>query len=150
MSKLNTLYLKHSLQNIKTLDSLDEFCKSRRKICTDNRNDVCRQVLQISQYKSLDEPGTNFCEIYKELADLARNLPQEELSKRSYVEMTPGLYQACVERGSTRLHQFLFQNGYDIVKDAKKYKPKRLIDLKRSDDQDIPTRIIRSTGRNGK
>ncbi len=142
-SIINKIFLKRVLQNVKSIDQVEKFCKSRKKICEENKSEVCRQILLLSKYNVLDQT-TNFCEIYRELANLTRNLPRSDISKHSYIEMTPALYEECIQYGSTKLHEFLYKNGYDVLKDVKKYKPKRLIDIKTATRmEDLPTKIIK-------
>ena len=99
---------------------MDEFCKSRKQICRDNRQEVCKQILKFSGYTNLSK-NMNFCNIYKELADIANTLDKSRLLKVSYISMVPELYQAIVNNASNDLINFLDKNLdkniYDIKQD---------------------------------
>ena len=120
MDKINLVFLKHSLKNIDTIDKIDEFCKSRKKICKDNKQEVCKQILKFSGYKNLSK-NFNFCGIYKELAEFANSLDKSRLSKVSYISMVPDLYQSIIYNASNDLINFLDKNldknVYSIKKD---------------------------------
>ena len=109
MDKINLVFLKHSLKNIDTIDKMDEFCKSRKQICQDNKQEVCKQILKFSGYKNLSK-NFNFCKIYKELADFANSLDKSRLSKVSYISMVPDLYQSIIYNASNDLINFLDKN----------------------------------------
>ena len=109
MNKINLTFLKHSLRNIDTIDKMDEFCKSRKQICQDNKQEVCRQILKLSGYTNLSS-NVNFCKIYKELADFANSLDKSALSKVSYISMVPDLYQLIIYNASKDLIKFLDKN----------------------------------------
>lgn len=109
MDKINLTFLKYSLKDIDTIDKMDEFCKSRKQICQDNKQEVCKQILKFSGYTNLSK-NINFCKIYKELANFANMLDKSKLSKSSYISMVPELYQSIIYNASSDLINFLDKN----------------------------------------
>jgi len=109
MDKINLTFLKYSLKKIDTIDNMDEFCKSRKQICRDNRQEVCKQILKLSGYTNLYD-GDDFCNIYKELAYIANTLDKSRLLRVSYISMVPELYQAIIDNASKDLINFLDEN----------------------------------------
>ena len=131
MDKINLTFLKYSLKDIDTIDKMDEFCKSRRQICQDNKQEVCKQILKFSGYTNLSK-NINFCKIYKQLADFANTLDKSKLSKSSYISMVPELYQSIIYNASSDLINFLDKNldknvynikqDYDLIQTVLKSK----------------------------
>ena len=122
--KLNTIFLSYLMKDIKSIKDIDAFCSSKKTICRNNKEVVCRKILQISGYRNLDG-ASNYCKIYKDLATFANRLQYHELSKQSYVSMTPELYDLILARGSPELHKFLDDNGYPILADVETRKKTR-------------------------
>ena len=131
MDKINLTFLKYALKDIDTIDKMDEFCKSRKQICQDNKQEVCKQILKFSGYTNLSK-NINFCKIYKQLADFANTLDKSKLSKSSYIRMVPELYQSIIYNASSDLINFLDKNldkniynikqDYDLIQTVLKSK----------------------------
>lgn len=139
--KLNEVFIKYMLKDITTIDQMDEFCRSKKSICTQHKEIVCHKILQFSGYKKLKD--ISCCKIYKELASLVQGLSKSELSGLSYISMTPSLYSLCLSYGSKDLHSFLMKQGFDVETDSRKTLKVRKLSTPVADNfKDLPTFVI--------
>lgn len=139
--KLNEAFIKYMLRDVATIDQMDEFCRSKRSICTQHKEIVCHKILEFSGYKKLTD--VSCCKIYKELASLARGLSKSQLSGSSYISMTSSLYSSCLTYGSKDLHAFLIKQGFDVEGDSRKtIKVRKLSTPDDFSFKDLPTVLI--------
>ena len=101
MSFITKNYLKFIIKDIETLEDINKICESRNEICLENRELLCKKVLQVSGYKVSRQ--TNACKIFKELLDLSRRTD----NKGNILIMTPELNTMINIIGSDELKIFI-------------------------------------------
>jgi len=101
MSFITKNYLKFIIKDIETLEDINKICESRNEICLENREVLCKKVLQVSGYKVSRQ--TNSCKIFKELLNLSRITN----NKGNIMIMTPELNTLINEIGSDELKIFI-------------------------------------------
>jgi hypothetical protein len=116
---LPTFFLQHALTIPQSYEYIINLCKTYPNYCKENKERLCKKILKISNYSVFPE-HTQYCEIYKELADIARYVTG--LHKENYIalKLSDGsinttLLELLEIHSSNELITFLNANGYQIV-----------------------------------
>ena len=137
---LPTFFLMNALTMPQSYEYIIKLCKNHPNYCKNNKQKLCKKILKLSNYTVFPE-GTNFCKVYKELAELARNV--EWPHKSSYISMklsdgsvNLSLLELVNYNSSLQLISFLRSNGYNSVQ----YQATRALPVGQSNAQ--ATRIL--------
>lgn len=103
--------LKVMLKDKESFDDILKFCKSKKKICRENKSVLCKKVLQVSGY-SVPKDIDDACKIFQELVHIARLTEKEKVS--NILKMTSELLENISHYGSEELKYFMLRNGYDV------------------------------------
>lgn len=117
---LPTYFLQHALTMPQSYEYIMKLCKRDPEYCRINRGKLCKKILKLSNYRVFPD-GTDYCKIYKELAELARSV--QGLHKTSYISLklvdgsiNTTLLEILEDNASHELVSFLNANGYTSIR----------------------------------
>jgi hypothetical protein len=138
---LPTFFLQHALTMPQSYEYIINLCKIHPNYCKENKERLCRKILKLSNYTVFPN-NTEYCKIYKELADVARYVQGPH--KESYIalKLSDGsinttLLEMLEGNTSPELASFLNANGYAIDESPRFPSPVWYTSI-----QSSPTRII--------